>query len=251
MLIALGLTLPARHAPVRRRAVQRRRVQRHRPLGPRAVAPAAARLVRARASAADRASCSIHPTAEDDLFLSLGDRVGRWSSASPTARSDCAVAMGIAFYRYHYLRFPAVAAYPGNVAQRDRDGVLRRGRRSAGSLFGLPARDRAVDAEPREPGPGARLRAGDAPRGARPRPWYMLVSMVPSASPAAGSTAMTGGIGAAFLGHAITRVAIFLDDGPRRGSRSRRAPRTRRSSAAAARPRAGGSSARGSAPRIA
>ncbi len=66
----------------------------------------------------------------------------------------------------------------------------------------------------------------------------MLVTVLAIGLAGGWLTGITGGIGAAFLGHAITRVAIFLTTGhaglPRRGG-----PRPRRSSAGSGRPRAG------------
>ena len=49
--------------------------------------------------------------------------------------------------------------------------------------------------------------------GAPGRPWYMLAAMVAIGLAGGWLTAITGGIGAAFIGHAITRVAIFLVTG--------------------------------------
>ncbi len=49
--------------------------------------------------------------------------------------------------------------------------------------------------------------------GASGRPWYMLVTVLAIGLAGGWLTGVTGGIGAAFLGHAITRVAIFLTTG--------------------------------------
>ena len=49
--------------------------------------------------------------------------------------------------------------------------------------------------------------------GAPGRPWYMLVTALVMGLAGGWLVGITGGIGAAFLGHAITRVAIFLTTG--------------------------------------
>ncbi len=49
--------------------------------------------------------------------------------------------------------------------------------------------------------------------GAPGRPWYMLVTVLAIGLAGGWLTGITGGIGAAFLGHSITRVAIFLTTG--------------------------------------
>jgi hypothetical protein len=49
--------------------------------------------------------------------------------------------------------------------------------------------------------------------GAPGRPWYMLVTALAIGLAGGWLTGITGGIGAAFLGHAITRVAIFTTTG--------------------------------------
>ena len=49
--------------------------------------------------------------------------------------------------------------------------------------------------------------------GAPGRPWYMLVTVLIIGLAGGWLTGITGGIGAAFLGHAITRIAIFLTTG--------------------------------------
>jgi hypothetical protein len=49
--------------------------------------------------------------------------------------------------------------------------------------------------------------------GAPGRPWYMLVTALTIGLAGGWLTGVTGGIGAAFLGHAITRVGIFLMTG--------------------------------------
>ena len=75
--------------------------------------------------------------------------------------------------------------------------------------------------------------------GAPGRPWYMLVTVLVIGLAGGWLTGITGGIGAAFLGHAITRIAIFLTTGHAGIPKAPRAPRTRRSSGGGGRPTAG------------
>ena len=77
--------------------------------------------------------------------------------------------------------------------------------------------------------------------GAPGRDRYMFILALAIGLVGGWATLLTGGIGASFLGHAITRVAVFLTTG-HAGQPPARAPRSRTSSAAAERPRAGGPS---------
>jgi hypothetical protein len=49
--------------------------------------------------------------------------------------------------------------------------------------------------------------------GAPGRPWYMLVAALATGLAGGWLTGVTGGIGAAFLGHSIILIAIFLTTG--------------------------------------
>jgi len=152
----------------------------------------------------------IHPDPVNDLFLSLGDRAGAVFLGLVYGAIGTAIAMGIAFYRYHYLRFPGLTSYPGNVlnaiATAFFDEVVFRG-----ILFGF------LLMTPMDANLANLTQAlvyGLATRlGAPGRPWYMLATMVAIGLAGGWLTAITGGIGAAFIGHAITRVAIFLTTG--------------------------------------
>ena len=72
----------------------------------------------------------------------------------------------------------------------------------------------------RDPHPGADLRAGDAARRARPGP-LILLSWRSHRARRRLADGLTGGIGAAFLGHAVTRFAVFLTTGHAGQSRPR------------------------------
>ena len=152
-----------------------------------------------------------------------------------------AIAIGIALYRYHTVRLPPVSPYPGAILNAIAtafvdEAVFR------GPAVRLPAHDRP-GAEPRQPDPGAALRARDAARGARAAVVHAVAALVIGLA-GGWLTGITGGIGAAFLGHSITRVAIFLDHRPRRDPEGAREPRPRRSRGGRRRPRAGTCSGR-------
>ena len=57
----------------------------------------------------------IYPDPVNDLYLSLGDRLGAVVLGLAYGALGTAIALGIAFYRYHYLRFPGLRLYPSNV----------------------------------------------------------------------------------------------------------------------------------------
>ena len=150
-----------------------------------------------------------HPTAEQSLFLQIGDK---WGVLLALALGGIGVAQAIAVAWYHYrrLRFPDVAAYPGALINEILtafidEAVFR------GALLGYFLWVGA---------PGLLAIAGQAVvyvlatrLGAPGRDRYMLLLAGAIAVIGGGATVATGGIGAAFLGHAITRVAVFLTTG--------------------------------------
>jgi len=146
----------------------------------------------------------------NDLYLSLGDRAGALFLGLAYGAIGTAIAMGIAFYRYHYLRFPGLRLYPANVlnavATAFFDEAVFRGM-VFGFLLMTPMDANLANLT-------QALLYGLATRlGAPGRPWYMLAAMVAIGLAGGWLTAITGGIGAAFIGHAITRGAIFLVTG--------------------------------------
>lgn len=152
----------------------------------------------------------VYPDPVDDLFLSLGDRLGTVILGLTYGAIGTAIAMGIAFYRYRYLRFPGVTSYPSNVlnavATAFFDEAVFRGI-VFGFLLMTPMDANLANLTQ------ALLYALATRLGAPGRPWYMLVTMLAIGLAGGWLTGVTGGIGAAFLGHAITRVAIFLTTG--------------------------------------
>ena len=152
----------------------------------------------------------VHPAPANDLFMSLGDRLGAVILGLAYGAIGTAIAVGIAFYRYHYVRFPGITAYPGAVlnaiATAFLDEAIFRGL-LFGFLLMTPMSPTLANVTQ------ALIYALATRLGAPGRPWYMLVTVLAIGLAGGWLTGVTGGIGAAFLGHAITRVAIFLTTG--------------------------------------
>ncbi|HJP87545.1 MAG TPA: CPBP family intramembrane glutamic endopeptidase [Candidatus Limnocylindrales bacterium] len=163
----------------------------------------------------------VHPTPEFSLHLTVGDRAGILL-AIVLAVIGVGQAVGLAWMHYHRLRLPDIAAYPAGLANEVitafiDEAVFR------GALIGylLWAMNGAVV--------GGSLSAGTADYiailgstvvyvlatrlGAPGRDRYMLAVAVVIGLVGGWATVITGGIGASFLGHASTRIAIFLTTG--------------------------------------
>lgn len=152
----------------------------------------------------------IHPNPSGELFLGLGDRLGAVILGLTYGAIGTAIALAIAYYRYRHVRFPAVRSYPGAMlnalATAFVDEAVFRG-----LLFGFLV---LVGIDPTLANVVQALVYALATRlGAKGRPWYMLVTALAIGLAGGWLTGVTGGIGAAFLGHSITRFAIFLTTG--------------------------------------
>jgi membrane protease YdiL (CAAX protease family) len=152
----------------------------------------------------------VHPSPQQDFALSAGDRAKAFSFGFLYAAIGTAIALGIAFYRYHHLRFPDVWSYPGAllnaVVTAIVDEVAFRG-----AILGLllmtgldPTGANAIQAI---------LYALTTRLGAPGRNRWLLVMAILVGLAGGWVTAVTGGIGAAFIGHAATRFAVFLSTG--------------------------------------
>lgn len=152
----------------------------------------------------------VHPNPAVDLYLSLGDRLGTVILGLAYGAIGVAVAVGIALVRYGYVRFPPVASYPAKflnaIATAFVDEAVFRGI-VFGFLIGTGMDPNLANLIQ------ALLYALGTRLGAPGRPWYMLVTALVIGLAGGWLTAITGGIGAAFLGHSITRIAIFLTTG--------------------------------------
>jgi membrane protease YdiL (CAAX protease family) len=152
----------------------------------------------------------VHPAADIDFALSAGDRTLSLYYGFFYAAIGTAVALGIALYRYRRLRFPDAWSYPGallnSVMTALVDEVAFRG-----AILGLmlmtglePTAANAIQAI---------LYALATRLGAPGRNRWMLVMVILVGLAGGWVTAVTGGIAAAFLGHAATRFAVFLTTG--------------------------------------
>lgn len=150
----------------------------------------------------------VHPAPGTDLFLNSGD--GGIQLGFVLASAGLAIAFGIAWWRYHHVRLPDVATYPGallnEIATAFMDEAVFRG-----ALLGflvvvgvdvnvaLLTQAFAYTLATRLGAPG------------RNRAMFLLSLIIGLV--AGWATILTGGIAASFLGHAVTRVAVFLTTG--------------------------------------
>jgi Type II CAAX prenyl endopeptidase Rce1-like len=152
----------------------------------------------------------VHPAPDVDFALGAGDRPKALIYGFLYAAVGTAIALGIAYYRYRRLRFPDVWSYPGAllnaVVTAIVDEVAFRG-----AVLGLllltgldPTAANLIQ---------ALLYALTTRLGAPGRNRWMLVMAIGLGLAGGWTTAVTGGIAAAFLGHAATRFAVFLSTG--------------------------------------
>lgn len=152
----------------------------------------------------------LHPNPAGDLFLSAGDRGLTIVFGFLYAAVGTGLALGVAWYRYRRFRFPDTWSYPGallnSVMTALIDEVTFRGV-ILGLLMTSGVNPSAANAMQ------AILYALSTRLGAPGRNRYMLVMALIFGLAGGWVTAVTGGIAAAFLGHALTRFAVFLTTG--------------------------------------
>lgn len=149
------------------------------------------------------------PSVGLDLRLTVGDRIGILLGLA-LGIGGVALAVGVAFMRYRRIRLPDVSAYPGaitnEIATAFIDEAVFRGALLGYLLWiGVPV-NLAILAQAIAYTLSTRL-------GAPGRDRYMFLLSLVIGLVGGWATIWTDGIGAAFLGHAITRVAIFLSTG--------------------------------------
>jgi membrane protease YdiL (CAAX protease family) len=152
----------------------------------------------------------VHPRAEQDLYLQVGDRSGI-VLAFALGGLGVGQAVGLALMHYRRLRFPEVAAYPGalinEILTAFIDEAVFRG--AVLGYFML-----VTDGNANLAILGSALVYALCTRlGAPGRDKYMLVLALLIGLIGGWATLLTGGIGASFVGHATTRVAVFLTTG--------------------------------------
>ena len=152
----------------------------------------------------------IHPSPQTSLFLGTGDRLGAVLGGLVFAAIGVAQAVAFATLRYHRIRFPDTASYPGallnSTATAFIDEVTFRGA-IFGTLISLGLEANAANLVQ------TLLYALATRLGAPGRDRYLLATTIGIGLIGGWLTAVTGGIAAAFLGHAVTRFAIFLCTG--------------------------------------
>jgi membrane protease YdiL (CAAX protease family) len=152
----------------------------------------------------------IHPAPREEMFLGPGDRGLTIIWGLLYAVIGTVAALAVAFYRYRRIRLPDTWSYPGalvnSIATALVDEVAFRG-----AIFGIllmvnvnPSAANAIQAI---------LYALATRLGAPGRNRYMLAMALLIGLAGGWVTAVTGGIAAAFLGHAVTRFAVFLCTG--------------------------------------
>lgn len=152
----------------------------------------------------------IHPSPQDDLHLGSGDRLGAVVLGLGYGLIGVAQALGFAWLRYQRIRFPDTSSYPGallnSVATALIDEVAFRGALLGLLLVGGIDPALAIVIQTLVYTLTTRL-------GAPKRDRYLLVLTLGISLIGGWLTLLTGGIAAAFLGHAITRFAVFLCTG--------------------------------------
>ena len=152
----------------------------------------------------------IHPRPREDLFLGAGDRVKALVYGLLFGVIGAAQAVIFARLRYHHFRLPDVRSYPGallnSIATAFIDEAAFRG-----ALFGILL---LVGLDPTLANFAQAVIYTLATRlGAPGRDRYMLVLTMLIGLVGGWLTVATGGIAAAFLGHAVTRFSVFLCTG--------------------------------------
>lgn len=152
----------------------------------------------------------IHPTSSESLYFRLGDRLQAILFGLAFAAIGTLQAVAFAWLRYRRLRFPSSSSYPGallnSIGTAFIDEAAFRGILLALLLgSGMDASfANAIQAI---------LYALSTRLGAPGRDLYMLILILIVGFMSGWLTIATGGIGAAFLGHAITRFAVFVCTG--------------------------------------
>ena len=153
---------------------------------------------------------AIHPAPESELFLSSGDRLGAVLGGLIFAGIGIAQAIAFATVRYQRIRFPDTRSYPGALLNSTVTAFIDEAT-FRGAIFGtlLTLGLEANLANVIQ----ALLYALTTRLGAPGRDRYLLVLTLAIGIIGGWLTAVTGGIAAAFLGHAAARFAVFLCTG--------------------------------------
>jgi hypothetical protein len=152
----------------------------------------------------------IHPSPQGDLFLGTGDRLGAVTGGLIFAGMGVAQALAFATLRYQRIRFPDISSYPGALLNSTATAFIDEAT-FRGVIFGTML---TVGLDANLANVIQTLLYALATRlGAPGRDRYLLVLTLGVGFIGGWLTAVTGGIAAAFLGHAATRFAVFLATG--------------------------------------
>jgi membrane protease YdiL (CAAX protease family) len=171
----------------------------------------------------------VHPSPEFSLHLTVGDRAGILL-AIVLGVIGVGQAVGLAWLHYHRLRLPDIGAYPGALANEILtafiDEAVFRGALLGYLLWAGAPPNLAIVGQ-------AVIYVLTTRLGAPGRDKYRFAVAGMTGLIGGWATILTGGIGASFLAHASTRVAIFLTTGhagqpPARGTEVEDVERRRR-----------------------
>jgi hypothetical protein len=152
----------------------------------------------------------IHPSPQRDLFLGTGDRLGAVTGGLIFAALGVAQALAFATLRYQRIRFPDLASYPGALLNSTATAFVDEAT-FRGVIFGTML---TLGLDPNLANIIQTLLYTLATRlGAPGRDRYLLILTLTIGFIGGWLTGVTGGIAAAFLGHAATRFAVFLATG--------------------------------------
>jgi len=152
----------------------------------------------------------LHPAPQAELFLGSGDRIGAVLGGLAYGGLGVAQAVAFATYRYRRIRFPNTSSYPGALLNSTVTAFIDEAA-FRGAIFGLLL-SIGVDvllANLIQ----TLLYALTTRLGAPKRDRYLLFLTLGMGFLGGWLTSVTGGIAASFLGHAVTRFAVFLCTG--------------------------------------
>ncbi|HEU4671524.1 MAG TPA: CPBP family intramembrane glutamic endopeptidase [Candidatus Limnocylindrales bacterium] len=156
------------------------------------------------------AALLVHPAPDRELRLGFGNRLPAVAGGILFGLVGTGAAVGFALFRYRALRLPPIRSYPGalvnDLLTAFIDEAAFRGILLGFVLsLGIPIVPAVI---------GQALLYALATRLAAPgRDLWMVAFALGIGLVAGWLTALTGGIAAAFLGHAITRFAMFVSTG--------------------------------------
>ncbi|MBA2702214.1 MAG: CPBP family intramembrane metalloprotease [Chloroflexi bacterium] len=152
----------------------------------------------------------VHPASQTQLFLGSGDRIGALMGGLGYAAIGVLQAMAFALFRYHRIRFPQIRSYPGALLNSTATAFIDEAT-FRGAILGLllVAGVDVLLANLVQ----TLLYALTTRLGAPRRDRYLLFLTLGMGFLGGWLTTVTGGIAAAFLGHAVTRFAVFLGTG--------------------------------------